>query len=42
MRFVSGYYLAQIALQDRSVPRKSKSSRLRRRPTTDQVSRSAS
>jgi hypothetical protein len=40
MRFVSGYYLA-VALQDRKAPRKS-TSRLRRRPQTDQVSRSAS
>lgn len=39
MRFVSGYYLAQVALQERRVPRKS---RLRRRPQADQVSLSAS
>jgi hypothetical protein len=42
MRFVSGYYLAQVALQDRRAPRKSTTSRFRRRPQNDQVYRSAS
>jgi hypothetical protein len=30
MRFVSGYYLAQVALQDRRAPRRSVTTRLRR------------